>query len=339
MPDVQQSDSHSERQCSIGKRNQQSEESMGSTPGASLPSGAEGDDGNVLGPLPDDSWREGLADPQTWAQNGLSNADALLMTKLRHLQTLIHTCDVPVCKAKFATADQLAVHQETTHTQWPSGTDRQQPSFQEDRQALRSALMNVEREFSVMLQELISNLHRGTDNLTALAQKLNELQDVHAARQLPTAAMLCNGAVRYASFVSAESTGGDAEKLRDLLRLAVVNLQHAQGLGGELEVAFRSLRFRSALMDEGELREMADSEPRDVFCAAAGAILKRVAPEHQVYDPPGILGEPMQLLLSAALSLDNDQGNAVEITARLPETWAKLPWSQKLIQIVKDARI
>jgi hypothetical protein len=46
----------------------------------------------------------------------------------------------------------------------------------------------------------------------------------------------------------------------------------------------------------------------------------------------------MRLLLSAALSLDSDQVNAAEITARLPETWAKLPWSQKLIQIVKDAR-
>lgn len=311
---------------------------MGSTPSASLPTGTDDDDGNFLGLLPDDSWREGLADPQTWAQSGLSNSDWLLMTKLRHLQTLIHTCDVPDCKAKFATADQLAVHQTATHTQWPSGTNRQQPSVQEDRQALHSALTNVEREFSLMLQELIPKLHRGTENLTALTQKLNELQDVHAAKQLPTAAMLCNGAVRYASFVAAESTGGDADKLRDLLRLAMVNLQHAQGLGGELEVAFRSLRFRSALMDDGELREMADSEPRDVFCAAAGAILKRNVSEHQAYHSPRILGEPMRLLLSAALSLDSDQVNAAEITARLPETWAKLPWSQKLIQIVKDAR-
>lgn len=318
------------------------------TPSVSPPSGAEGDEGQMLdlsddswrvGLVPDDSWREGLADPQTWAQSGLSNADWLLMAKLRQLQTLIHTCDAPDCKAKFASADQLAVHQETTHAQWPSGTNRQQPSVQEDRQALRSALMNVEREFSVMLQELIPNLHRSTANLTVLTQKLNELQDVHAARQLPTAAMLCNGAVRYASFVVAESTGGDAEKMRDLLRLAIVNLQHAQGLGGELEVAFRSLRFRSALMDEGELREMADGEPRDAFCAAAGAILKRDVSEHQAYHSPGILGEPMRLLLSAALSLDSDQVKGAEITARLPETWAKLPWSQKLIQIVKDARI
>ena len=318
------------------------------TPSVNPPSGAEGDAEPILdlsvdswrvGLVPDDSWREGLADPQTWAQSGLSNADWLLMAKLRQLQALIHTCDAPDCKAKFASADQLAVHQETTHMQWPIGTNRQQPSVQEDRQALRSALMNVEREFSVMLQELIPNLHRGTGNLTALTQKLNELQDVHAARQLPTAAKLCNGAVRYASFVVAESIGGDADKLRDMLRLAIVNLQHAQGLGGELEVAFRSLRFRSALMDEGELREMADSEPRDVFCAAAGAILKRVVPKHPGFDSPGILGEPMRLLLSAALSLGNDQGKAAEITARLPETWAKLPWSQKFIQIVKDARI
>ena len=311
---------------------------MGSTPSASLPSGTEGDEAQKLDLLPDDSWREGLADPQTWAQNGLSNADALLMAKLRQLQTLTHTCDAPDCKAKFASADQLAVHQETTHTQWPSGTNRQQPTVQEDQQALRSALMNAEREFSVMLQELIPNLHRSTANLTVLTQKLNELQDVHAAKQLPTAAMLCNGAVRYASFIAAESTGAEADKLRDLLRLAIVNLQHAQGLGGELEVAFRSLRFRSALMDDGELREMADSEPRDVFCAAAGAILKRNVSEHQAYHSLGILGEPMRLLLSAALSLDSDQANAAEITARLPETWAKLPWSQKLIQIVKDAR-
>lgn len=277
--------------------------------------------------VPDDSWRFGII-----------GSDAQISAKHQLLQTF-HTCDVPDCKAKFASADQLAVHQETTHTQWPSGANRQQPTVQEDQQALHSALMNVEREFSAMLQKLIPNLHRGTDNLTDLTQKLNELQDVYAAKQLSTAAMLCNGAVRYASFVAAESTGGDADRLRDLLRLAIVNLQHAQGLGGEIEVAFRSLRFRSALMDEGELREMADSEPRDVFCAAAGAILKRVVPEHQAYDSPGILGEPMRLLLSAALSLDNDQGNAAEITARLPETWAKLPWSQKLIQIVKDARI
>jgi len=75
-----------------------------------------------------------------------------------------------------------------------------------------------------------------------------------------------------------------------------------------------------------------------VFCAAAGAILKRNVSEHQAYHSLGILGEPMRLLLSAALSLDSDQANAAEITARLPETWAKLPWSQKLIQIVKDAR-
>lgn len=293
----------------------------------------------MLDLLPDDSRREGLADPQTWAQNGLSNVDARLMAELRHLQTLIHTCDAPDCKAKFATEEQLAVHQETIHTHWPSGTNRQLPPLQEDRQALRSALMNVEREFSVMLQELIPDLPRGKVNLAALTQKLNELQDVHAAKQLPTAAMLCNGAVRYADFVSMESTGGDTDKLRDLLRLAIVNLQHAQGLGGELEVAFRSLRFRSALMDEGELREMADSEPRDVFCAAAGAILQRVVSEHPAYDPPGILGEPMRLMLSAALSLDSDQGNAAEIIARLPETWAKLPWSQELIRIVKDARI
>jgi hypothetical protein len=137
---------------------------MGSTPSASLPSGTAGDEAQKLDLLPDDSWRDGLADPQTWAQNGLSNADALLMAKLRQLQTLTHTCDAPDCKAKFASADQLAVHQETTHTQWPSGTNRQQPSVQEDQQALRSALMNAEREFSVMLQELIPNLHRSTAN-------------------------------------------------------------------------------------------------------------------------------------------------------------------------------
>ena len=53
------------------------------TPSVSPPSGAEGDEGQMLdlsddswrvGLVPDDSWREGLADPQTWAQSGLSNA-------------------------------------------------------------------------------------------------------------------------------------------------------------------------------------------------------------------------------------------------------------------------
>jgi hypothetical protein len=199
--------------------------------------------------------------------------------------------------------------------------------------------MNVEREFSVLLQKLIPDLNRGTVNLTAITQELNELQDVHAAKQLPTAAMLCNGAVRYADFVAIESTSGDEVKLRDLLRLAIVNLQHSQGIGGELEVAFRSLRFRSALMDEGELRAMADDGPRDVFSVAAGAVLKRNTSAQPTYVSPGILGEPMRLMLSAVLILEHNQGSAAEIVARVPDSWARLPWFQRIIQIVKDSRL
>lgn len=261
------------------------------------------------------------------------------MAEWRRLQTLIHTCEAPDCTAKFASQTQLIVHQETMHSQWPTGIDRQKPTVQEDRQALRSALINLEREFSAMLQKLIPDLPGATKNLTALTQKINELQDVHSANRLPTAAMLCNGAVRYAAFISMESTGFDADKLRDQLRLAIVNLQHAQGLGGELELAFRSLRFRSALMDEGELREMAAGGELDVFSVAASAALKRKSVAHQPNHYPGILGEPMRLMLSAVLSLDSDQGNAAKILAQLPETWATLPWFKRIIQITSDARV
>ena len=269
---------------------------------------------------------------------GYTHSDARLMAELREIQALVHECKAPGCTKKFATADGLRRHQENDHARWPDSSQSIDAGISEDSQALRRAIMDVERKFCSMMELLIPKLSDQMIILTPLTRELNGMQDVYASSGLPTAAALSAGAVQYASLLSAEMSGEPEQKLKEHLRLALVNLRHAQGHGGELEIAFRSLQLRSALMDRNELRILAESGPLDLVRSAAHVALRGERLLDPVPVQSGVLGKPMSLLLTAAALLGSDPEKAEELLDHLPAAWAKVPWNQNLIRFVRDAR-
>ena len=296
----------------------------------------------------ENGWRDGLADPHTAADrnrdaelahlNRYANDESRLMSYHRYLQKLVHVCRAPKCTQKYETGAELSAHQESAHSHWPRGMQQQEKRVTEDPLELRSAMKAVEYEFSSMMQVLISQLSDESADIMRLTQRLNELQDVYASRSLPTAAALSAGAVLYASFLAHELREDDDQKLTNLLRITIANLHLSQGLGGELEFALRSLRFRSAMLDEGELRVIAEGEPRDVFRDAARSVLFREAALDNVKISSGVLGEPMRQLLTAVLTAGSAAGDAAQMSAQLQKSWARVPWGKKLVSVVMNER-
>ena len=161
---------------------------------------------------------------------------------------------------------------------------------------------------------------------------------MYASRNLPTAAAMCAGAVLYASLLRSELAGNDIQRINSQFRGAVASLQHARGLGGELENAYRSLLFRSALMDEAELRKLADSEPEDQFCLAARSVLGRDPGHAFVPHPAGAVGELMRLMLDVAMSRSAGPESSETPGASRLQSRAHVPWVKCLLNRLQSAR-
>ena len=297
----------------------------------------------------DGSWREGLADRHATsdvkrnAESSRLNAnaidDARLFAFFRQLQTLVHKCRTPGCGQRFGTEVELVRHQQETHTVWPKSSLMVSQAPEEEADSLNEAVADVEQEFSALLDALVPGLSEGSTDMMRLTQKLNELQDSYASRELPTASTLCAGAVQYARLLNDEATSSDGQRMSSQLRSSLAKLQHANGLGGNLGLALRSLRFRSAVMDREELEDFVQSGPEDWFWSAASARLGRIRVPREKKEVPNRLGEPMKEILMAVASGKIGVSLLEQLRAVSMADRVAIPWVKVLVEPVYEGQL
>ncbi len=294
----------------------------------------------------DNGWRENLKDRHSTADHhrnehvstGDMRSESWMVAYSEQMKKRVHACRAPKCRERFETEVELYGHQQAIHSAWPKSSMEPDRRVYEDAVGLRAAQTLIEHEFAFIVRDDVEAKVSDANRRELSTQRLNEMQDEYASRDLPTAATMCAGAVLYASLLRSELAGNDIGKMSGQFRGAIASLQHARGLGGELENAYRSLLFRSALMDEAELQRMADSEPEDQFCLAARSVLGRDPGHAFVPFPSGAVGELMQSMLKVAILRNASPVGPDTTGASLLHSRALVPWVKCLLDRLHSER-
>jgi hypothetical protein len=294
----------------------------------------------------DSSWREGLADRHATSDmkrnadsahhNAYANDESRLISYFRQIQKLVHKCRTPGCGQKFETQERLAEHERAAHSSWPHSSQTVADVLVENETDLTNAIADIEREFTAMLNVLVPGLSDGVANSVSLNRRLNEMQDSYASRGLPTASSLTAGAVQYARLLIDEVRGADSHRFSSQLRNCITTLQRAKGLGGNLGLALRSLRFRSALLNQEEFQDLAESAPDDVFRRAIRARLGENDVPVDRNDIPDILGEPMKVIILGVSSSQAGPSILAQLSAISKADWVAVPWVKALTNPIEE---